>query len=241
MAPTADFVWALGPAAAVAAVSLVRAQAPDADARSVRMRLWLWAGAVSLLILLRPVPFTQQFVIGAGLPVLILAALALAPARPMVLAFSIVAFAATAVVALRVVSRSEQHWHIGAERREAALALRESCRPGGLALAPPDIGLYTIGLTACRAFVSHPWAPAHAERAAAVKAFYGGMPAAERRALLDRFRVTHIALPGDAGPVGASWLGEDSPFRRLAEVGRPPATISLYARGVRAAAPDSGR
>jgi hypothetical protein len=136
----------------------------------------------------------------------------------------------TAVVALLVVFRPDPNWFVPAERRQAALAMRPHCRPGDLAFSPDDIGLFTIALTACHAFVSHPLAPAHTERQALVRSFYGPMPPGERRALLVRLKVALLALPGDAGPSAGGWLGEEAPFRQIARVGAPPGTISVYLR-----------
>jgi hypothetical protein len=229
MAPTADFLWAFGPAALLA-LSVLRVRDDDRADRALRVRLWTWAGLAFAAIVARPVNFTQQFAIGAGLPLLLLASVGVSRARPWVLAALVAAFSTTAVIALRVVSRSDPNWHVSADRRQAALAMRESCRPGGLAFSPPDIGLYTIGLTACRAFLSHGFAPGFGERQAVVRAFYGEMPAAERMALLDRWRITHLVLPGDAGPSAQAWLGEGSPFTQIAPVDRRPGTVSLYIR-----------
>jgi hypothetical protein len=87
-----------------------------------------------------------------------------------------------------------------------------------------------MGLTACHAFLSHPWAPGHAEREALVRAFYGPMPPGERRGLLLRLNVALLVLPGDAGPSAVAWLGEGAPFRRVARVGDAPGGVSIYGR-----------
>jgi len=229
MAPTADFLLALGPAALLA-LSATRARAEDGADRALRVRLWAWSALALVVIVSRPVNFAQQFTIGAGLPLLLLASVGASRARPWVLGGLIAAFGTTAVVALRIVSRPDPNWHVPAYRRQAALAMRGSCRPGDLAFSPPDVGLYTIGLTACRAFVSHSVAPGFPEREAQARAFYGDMSPAARMALIDRWRATHLVLPGDAGPSAQAWLGADSPFTRIAQVGRPPGMVSVYLR-----------
>jgi hypothetical protein len=228
MPPTADFLLALGPAALVALLSLFGPSLPEG--RSLRVRLWTWAAVAMAVIALRPVTFSQQFAIGSGLPLLLLAGLGLARARPRATAAVALLFSSTAVVALRVVLRSEPAWHVPAARREAALALRDGCRPGDVVFGPADIGLYAIGLTACRAFVSHPWAPAFRERQSLVQGFYAAAPAAARAELLDRLGISHLVLPGDPGEVPAAWLGEGTGFRRRARVGSGAETISVYAR-----------
>jgi hypothetical protein len=139
-------------------------------------------------------------------------------------------FCTTAIVALRIVSRSDPNWHVPKERREAALALRAHCRPGEIAFSPADVGLYTIGLTSCHAFLSHSWAPDHSERQALVRAFYGEMPAEERAALLQRFQVTKLVLPGNAGPSPRAWLGDGTRFEQVALLGSPPGLLSVYVR-----------
>jgi hypothetical protein len=229
MAPTGDFLLGLGPAAIVA-LSILRVPAGSDGERALRVRLWAWAGLAFVVVVARPVNFSQQFTIGAGLPLLLLAAVGASRARPWVLAGLVAALGTTAVVALRIVSRTDPNWHVPAYRRHAALAMRGTCRPGDLAFSPADIGLYTIGLTACRAFVSHPFAPGFEERQAQARAFYGDMPPPARMALLDAWRATHLVLPGDAGPRAQAWLGESSPFTLIARVGRLPGMASVYLR-----------
>lgn len=228
--PRGDYLWALGPAALLALVAAVAAPARDEPQRDLRFRLWTWAVVAGLVIVVQPVSFSQQFAVGAGLPLLLLAAPLFARLRPALAVGLLAALATTAAVALRVVSRSEPAWHVPSERRQAALAMRATCRPGDLAFSPPDIGLYTVGLTACRAFVSHPWAPQYVERAAQAESFYRDMPPSERLALLERWRVTHLVLPGDAGPSAEGWLGEASRFEQIARLGPPPGLASVYLR-----------
>jgi hypothetical protein len=94
-----------------------------------------------------------------------------------------------------------------------AVALREACRPGEVAFAPSDVGLYLGGLSPCWPYVSHAAAAGHDARAAAVGRFYGQASPAERRALLDEARAALVVLPSRLPP---GWLGPQTPFRALA-------------------------
>ena len=229
MPDTADFALALVPALVLALLG-VRAPTVDADPHRIRLRMRVWAALGLLVIVFRPVAFSQQFAVGLGLPLLALGTLALARFRPWITVAVALAMSSTAVVALRVVLQPDPHWFVPAPRREAALAFRPSCRPGDLILSPGDIGLYSLGLTSCRALLSHPWAPRFEERQATVARFYGPATTTERRAILDERRVTHLVLPGDPGPSPRTWLGEESGFLQVARVGQGPGAISVYAR-----------
>jgi hypothetical protein len=223
-----DFLPAFAPALALALAGLFGRRADDP--LRLRLRLWTWWGLGFLLLVLRPVHFSLQFAVGLGLPLLLLGALTLPRLRPSLRFVLPLAMSTTAAVALLIVLRGDPHWFPPASRIEAALALRASCRPDAVVMSPEDIGLYTIAFTSCRALVSHPWAPRFEERRAAAAAFYGQTSGAQRLSLLERWKVTHLVLPGDPGPSPDAWLGSGSGFRQLALVGRPPATISLYVR-----------
>jgi hypothetical protein len=226
--PWGDFVPALGPALALALVSL-RGGTPD-GARAARAHLWAWAAIAGALVAARPGAFSLQLLVGAGVPLLVLGAAGLARYEPARTALVALALSSSAVVATRVVLSDDPNWFVPRERLAAGLALRDECRPGDRVLAPPDIGLYIHGLTACHAFVSHPVAPGYPERLAETKAFYAGASPAARAELVDRQGLTHLVLPGYAGPRPAGWLGEDTTFRAVAHVGRGPGLITIYAR-----------
>jgi hypothetical protein len=227
-----DFVPALGPAVLLAFWSL---RGRGGENAGHRLRLALWAALALLVVLLRPASFSQQFVVGVGFPLLVLGASGLAPLPPRWTALAALCLSTSAVVATRIVLTDDPNWFVPRERLAAGLALRDLCRPGDRVLAPPDIGLYALGLSACSPFVSHPAAPDFGARLTEARAFYQGLPPAERAALLDRHGVTHFVLPGDAGPRPAAWLGPQTPFRAAARVGPPPG-ITIYARP-RAAGP----
>lgn len=228
MPATLDFLLAFAPALALALAGQLAARAPDPLA--LRPRLWTWWVLGLLMLSLRPVNFSQQFAVGLGLPLLLLGALALPQLRPALQLAVPLGMATTAAVALAIVLRGDPHWFVPAVRIDTALALRASCRPDAVVMSPEDIGLYTIGLTACRALVSHEWAPHFEERRAAAVAFYGQASASERVRLLDRWGVTHLVLPGDPGLSPDAWLGSGSGFRQVARVGRPATLVSVYAR-----------
>lgn len=227
--PSSDLLWALGPAAIAAMAGIPRAAASESG-RLVRAQLWAWASIAVLIVWLQPVTFSLQFAVGAGLPLLVLGAIGLARLGPSALAAAVLAFSSSSFVETRIVLRPDPNWHVPAERMAAARMLRLACRPGDLAFVPADIGLYALGLTSCKPFVSHPWEPDHAERQAIAAAFYTTLSPAARSAILDRLRVRHLLLPGDPGAVPEGWLGVATPFRQAARTGGGDRTISLYSR-----------
>ena len=227
--PWVDFVPALGPAVALALASLRRPVA-EAGARGARAHLWAWAVVGAAVIGAGRGDFSLQLLVGAGVPLLVLGAAGLAPLAARWTALAALCLSSSAVVATRVVLADDPNWFVPRERLAAGLALRDLCRPGDRVLAPPDIGLYALGLSACHAFVSHPAAPDYGQNLAEARAFYAGASPAARAALLDRRGLTHLVLPGDPGPSPAGWLGPDTPFRAVAQVGRGPGRITIYAR-----------
>jgi hypothetical protein len=227
--PRPDFVPALGPAVALALASL-RRPAVDAGIRGARAHLWAWAAVGAAVIAAGHGDFSLQLLEGAGVPLLVLGASGLAhlPARWTALAALLLS--TSPVVATRIVLAEDPNWFVPRERLATGRALRDLCRPGDRVLAPPDIGLYALGLSPCHAFVSHPAALDFGARLAETRAFYEEMSPAARAALLDRHGLTHFVLPGDAGPRPAAWLGAQTPFRAAAWVGQAPGLITIYAR-----------
>jgi hypothetical protein len=223
-----DLAIGLGPAVVLALLAWRRPGGREDP--GLRLRLALWAGLALLAVLLRPVPFSLQFGVGAGLPLLVLAAAGLSRMRPRWTALAVLALSTSSIVATRIVLAEDPNWFVPRERLATGLALRGLCRPGDRVLAPPDIGLYALGLSACHAFVSHPAAPDYGPRLEETRAFYEGMAPGVRAELLDRHGVTHFVVPGDAGPRPVAWLGPGTPFRGAARVGRPPDQITVYAR-----------
>ncbi len=235
--PLHAFVIALAPSAALAL--LVTREPAHGEARAARIHLAAWILVVALVLLVRPVGFPLQFLVGLGAPLLTLGAIGLARFRPSATLLAAGALSSTALVALGLVGSDNPRWYVPPERLQVAAALRASCRPGDRALTPPDIGLYVAGLTACKPYASHAAAPDHDARAEAVRRFYEDRTPAERDALLDRACVTHVTLPGDAGEAPEAWLGARTPFRRIALVGGDPRRIGLYARTDRSACAES--
>jgi hypothetical protein len=222
------FAWALGPIAAVAAF----ASRPSRDdpAGRARAHLWMWVAAGLAFVFVRQQGFAMQFLVGLGTPLLVLAALALARRPPAFTWGAAVAFASTAVVATRIVLAPDPSWFVSRELMAAAEALRPHCRPKDVVYAPPDVSLYTIARTACRAVVAHEAAPGFAERAAEMGRFYREGPPERRRQVLDRLGVTFLAVPGDEGSDPVAFLGEASGFRRVVSVAGPVFPITWYGR-----------
>lgn len=236
MPPLVDFLLAVAPAALLAAF-FWRPDRPGAPRRSAELHLAAWAAVGMLIAAVQPVPFPLQFLAGVGLPLLTLAAIGLARHHQAATWAAVAGLGSTAITALMVVWPPNPRWHVPVERLDAALLLRPSCGPHDLALTPPDIGLYTAGLTACRVYLGHSAARGYAERELQARTFYGPAQPAWRALLLDQAAITRLMLPGDPGPVPGSWLGEGTPFRRVGQVGQGPAAISVYARD--GAAPSS--
>jgi hypothetical protein len=224
---TQAFAWALTPAALLALTVLARTSASREERRALA-HLALWAGLGLLVIVVQPVHFSLQFLAGIGFPLLALGAVGLAR-FPATLTFATaVAFSTTLVVALRFVLTPNTLWLTPRENLEIVEALKPQCRTGDVLMAPPTIGLFAYGLTACRAYASHPIAPDYERRREEIQRFSVASPS-ERLAFLDLAHIRHLVLPGDAGPTAEAWLGPGSPYRRAAVIGSP-GRLSLYVR-----------
>ena len=230
-APAAgDLAVALGPAALLA---LTAVRLRGGAGAGHRLRLALWATLALLVVLVRPVSFSLQLVVGIGVPLLVLAAVGLARLPRGGLEGAVPPMATTAAVVTWLCAAPSPGRHVPAERWQVAWALREACRPGDVVLAPEDIGLYVAGLSPCWPYASHAAAPDHHARAAAVARFYGEARPEERAAFLDRAGVAHVVLPPGVPP---GWLGPVTPFRPRLSVPGPRGGLVVHSR-VRAAAP----
>jgi hypothetical protein len=235
--PAVSFLVALGPAALLALWASWAGDRSGHGARSAQVHLLAWLGIGLTVVALRPVGFAMQFAVGLGVPLLALAALGLRRFPAPVTIVATLALSTTSVAALSLVFSDNPRWFVPAERIAVARLLGQACRRGDLLLAPPDIGLYAGGLSGCKAYVSHVVAPDYVEREGNARAFYEARSASERAALLDRLCVTHVALPGDAGPAGASWLGGGSAFHEIGSIGQGPRRTILLARDLPAGCP----
>jgi hypothetical protein len=230
----ADLALALGPASLLALLALRLRGEPGAG---YRLRLALWAALAVLVVLLRPVPFALQLVVGVGAPLLVLGAVGLARLPGRALEVSVPLMASTAAVVVWLCTLPSPGAHVPADRFRVAVALRAACRPGELVLAPADIGLYVSGLTPCWPFVSHAAAPDHPARDAAARRFYGEASHRERAALLDGACVAHVVAPPGA-PSG--WLGAFTPYRPRPGTPGPGGGLAVWSRQGGACAPRPG-
>jgi hypothetical protein len=235
--PLSDFAWALLPAAALASSGLI---GMARSVRTPRLTLALWAAVILTIVAWWPVPFSLQFVVGIGAPLLMLGALGLARFRPAVTVAVALALSPTGLAALRLVSQPDPQWFVPRERIDAARALREVCAPGDRLFSPPDIGMLAAGLSSCRPFISHPVVPDYAARSDSVRAFFEAWDPATRARFLDAHRITHLALAGDATATLRQWLGEGTPFREVARVGAGAEIVLVCARRPTAGAPPKG-
>jgi hypothetical protein len=223
---TLDFAWALAPGAILALTALTRAAA-SREAQRARVHLLVWGAFGLAVIVAQPVHFSLQFLVGIGFPLLALGAVGLSGLRPSFVLAAAAAFSTTLVIAWRLILAPNPHWLTPRENLAIVAALEPACRAGDIVMAPPSIGIFVHGLTACRSYVSHSIAPDYEARLEEIRKFSLGSPA-ERLSFLDRTHVRHLILPGDEGPSPVAWLGENAPFRRRAGTGQGPGSLSLY-------------
>jgi hypothetical protein len=220
-----ELAIAIGPAVLVA-LTVLRLRGDGDDARGHRLHLVLWAALALLLALGRPVSFSLQFLTGIGVPLLVLGAIGLGRMRFGLLEAAVPLLAGTAVVVAWVQTEPNAYRNVPADRWRVARALRPVCRPGELVLAPPDIGLYVGGLTACWPWVSHSYAPDHESRDAEARRFYTGTPAWRAR-VADKICPIHLVVPR-SWPNGG--LPPQAPYRRRLEVDGPGGGLAVYSR-----------
>lgn len=227
---------AVGPALLLAAFEWRRLSSGNQHDRA-RVQLWAWIALGLALLVGQPGGFSLQLVVGLGVPLLLLGAAALSRLDKRAAVLAALLFGTSAVVETRILLADDLNWFVPAERLAAARALRGLCHPGDRLLAPADVSLFAIGLSSCDAYLAHPAARDFGEHLARAQTFYATMAPADRTAFLAAERLTHLVLPGWAGPVPAAWLGPATDFRAAAAVGAPQPSLSVYARSSRAAPP----
>ena len=231
--PAGDFAWALLPPAAVAAIAWAIRRtrgvtlALARPARNAALHFAVWVALAAIVIALRPVNFSLQFLVGAGLPLLALAALALAPLPRAATLAAMFALSSAAAAAVWITFLPAPAWYVPAERLAVARALRGHCAPGDVLFAPPDIGRYAAGFSACTPWVSHAAAEGFAERAEDTRAFYERGDPAFGASLVERACAAHVLLPAGADPT--RFFGA-APYRAAETAGTAPAAITIHSR-----------
>jgi hypothetical protein len=222
----AALLWAALPAALCAIAAWPRGDV-EPPARTARLHLLAWAVLALTFAASGLVSFGVQLLAGAGLPLLVLAAVGLArwPAAATLAALPL--FAATSAAAVWHVARPSPYWHVPAVHVRTAVAPAQACRTGDTVLSPPDIGLYAGAFTACWPYVSHPAAPEFVARMELLRAFYESAEPAARAAALQRICPRHVVLPPAAAGVPEVFLGTASGYAPLSG---PPRTLPLFTR-----------
>ncbi len=220
-----ELAIAIGPAVVVASAALALPKS-DESARRHRLYLGLWAALTVLVVVVRPVSFSLQFLSGVGVPLLTLGAIGLGHMRRGLLEGAVPVFAATALVLTWLQSSPNTYRNVPVDRFGIAAALRSQCRPGELVLAPPDIGLYVGGLSACWPFVSHTASPEHTSRDEATRRFYASSPE-DRARFLEEACIDHVVMPRIWANGG---LPPEAPFGRALDVDGPEGGLAVYSR-----------
>jgi hypothetical protein len=224
-----DFAWALGPAAALAVAALALrggASFREGAAGVARLHFAAWCAIAAVVVALRPVHFSLQFLVGAGLPLLALAAVGLGRLPVAYTMGAALALSSTAVAAIGLTLQPTLAAYVPAERLALAWELRRDCRAGDRLVSPADIGLWAGGFTACRAFTSHAIEPAHGERREAVRMFYEQGDPAGRAAFLERVCATHVVLP--ASGRGDHWVEPRVRLEPVAVAGTAGRQLAAY-------------
>jgi hypothetical protein len=232
--PVLALLTGLGPATAMAALAWRSPGVQGSDGRRARAALTCWAGAALAALLASFVPhspaFLQQCVVGMGLPLLVLAALGLAPyPRGWTLAATAL-LGSTAFFTLRAASSPSPEWYEPQEVLEPAHAFRHLCRPGDIVVAPEPMGLYAAGLSACDSYVGHDMEPHHISRRQRLNGIYTAAAAADRARLLDETCASFIVFPGSVATIPVAWLGPATPFRLVGTVEIGENRVGLYGR-----------
>jgi hypothetical protein len=217
---------AVGPAALAALTAIHPRRSLDERQARHRLFLALWASLALLVVILRPVSFSLQFLAGVGVPLLALAAIGLGRMRRGLLEAAVPALAGTSIAVIWLLLHPLPSRNVPADRWRIAIALESLCQTGELALSPPDIGLYVGGLSACWPWVSHVAAPDHVARAKAARGFYESSPP-DRARILDELCATHVVVPR-AWPGGG--LPQGAPFSFRVGVDGPGGGLAVYSR-----------
>ena len=231
--PFSELAWAFAPGLLLALFALVgpgSRPSTDDDARRGRAHLVAWAALAGLLVASRAASFALQFAAGLGVPLLLLAGLALDRMGRALQVAVVLAFATTAAALVRYTWTSNPDWHVPAERLALARALEPHCKKDDGVLAPPDIGLYVNALSACRAYVSYEVSPGFADRALQTREFYGSWSPAERRAFLERTGPRFLVLPGSPDATAEAWLGPNAPYEAQAWSASQGRVLTVFAR-----------
>lgn len=225
--PALHFLIALLPPALLLLPALLRGWRPR-EGGALLLATALWLAFVGCMVIFRPLEFWAQFVVGAAVPLLVVAAVAFSSFGARALRMAGASVAGNAVFLTWLVLQPTSRTFAPAEQVAAARAFRIACQSGDLALAPPLVGLWLSAYSACTPYVSHAAAPANAVRLDVVNGFYGDADPEARRRILESLHVRHVLLPGDA-PAPTRWLGTAPFFRRLT-VGSGTHALSIYTR-----------
>ncbi len=226
--PTAlELAFSLGPATLLALTSLVAWRRGGVETGHLT-RLVLWAVIALLVVTVRPVSYSLQFIVGVGLPLLALAAIGLARVARHALAIAVPLMATSAVVVVWLCTLPGPRTHPPLQSWLVAQVLRQECHPGDLVLAPAQIGSYVGGLTPCWPFVSHPAAPDYDARLRDVARFYDpSSTPAERAALLATIGPAYVVLPPALPPDS---FGASSPYVLAHVVRGPTGALEIWSR-----------
>jgi len=229
--PRLAYLWAFGPAAALALLAGRRGAPPSAEAAELRRAFICWCAGLALLLVLWTAPMAKQCLTSFGMGLLLWAA-AVTPRR--FLAPAVLALSLTSWLVLWLAFQPGPASFVARESLAAAEWLRPACAPGDVAIAPTDLSLAIAALTPCHVALGHRLlTPRFDEAVAEGSRFYdAATPAEWRLAYLARRHAAFVALPFGRG----GWLGPAPPWKRVFA----GATLELWQRRPTAPQPPDG-
>lgn len=200
--PWSELAWALGPAGALAGLSL-RSLGRFPGLRAV---LLTWSLALVALLLVPRLTFAAQFATSLGAALLLLVA---AGTKGRWLPLVTVSLSGTSLVLLWRVLHPLPMWFPPQDYLTASRFLEKACRPGDVVYAPVDPSLMVAGLTPCRVVLGHRVLTPHIEERAQESHRFFAPPTAPswRRDYLERMDARFAMIPSGKG----SWLA-GTPF-----------------------------
>lgn len=204
-----EVLWAVLPAALLVALGLRSGTAGPAELPLARLCA-VWGVVLVALVTLSPAPIVKQLATSLGASVLLWAALRCPPG---VLPIAALVLSPTSLFLLWRAFHPAPQAFVHEDYAAAADALRASCRPGDVAIAPTDLSLLLAARTPCSVALGHRLlTPRLSAEVADGNRFYAAETSPQWRLdYLARKDASIVLLPAGQG----AWLGSSTRYRQM--------------------------